>query len=455
MTENQLLIVDDEKSVLNALRMTLEGDYVVHTAENAADALSLLHRKRPDLILLDIGLPDASGIELLTQIRNVDPEAMIIMITAIEETKMVVKALRLGAYDYLVKPLDAHEVKITLQNAQENRCLKDKIRRIQSPNIKRYRFELIGNSPQVKAMIATAQKAASSVHTPVPILGETGTGKGVLARTIHYSFSELPGPFVTVNCSAIAHDLYESELFGYERGAFTGARSEGRIGRFEEAAGGTLFLDEIGSMSLSAQAKLLGVLDDRIFYRVGGNKPHFLSSRIIAATNTDLQKALEEGRFRRDLFFRLNVVCIHVPPLRERAHDIKLLSEYFMSYYNQKFQKNFTRVSLEARKMLLAYPWPGNVRELKNILERIILLESGNIILPEHLSHLLTEHEKALSAEKDFSAGLLDYEEVTKRLMQEALKRTGGNLLEAARQLNMPAHKMRYRIRKYGLKENR
>jgi DNA-binding NtrC family response regulator len=452
MPETTLLVVDDDKVVLTALKMTLQGDYVVFTAENGAKALELLREKEPDLVLLDIGLPDISGIELISQIKSVDPETVIVMITAVQETRMVVKAVKLGAYDYLVKPIDAQELKITVQNALEARLLKDKIRRIQKPDIERYRFEPIGKSPQVKTMIETAQKVARSRDTPVLITGETGTGKGVLSRTIHFSSPELPGPFVSVNCSAINHDLFESELFGYDRGAFTGAKAEGRIGRFEEAAGGSLFLDEIGSMSLSTQSKLLGVLDERVFHRVGGNKSRSVSARVIAATNTDLKEAVGEGQFRRDLFFRLNVVSIHVPPLRERVEDIMPLTEYFIDSYNQKFGKNFNRIAPEARNALLDYPWPGNVRELRNILERIVLLESGSTLVSHHLPFLQTEREARMFSGKDSLDGLLDYEETIKRLMQEALGRTSGNVLEAARLLNMPAHKMRYRIKKYGLK---
>ena len=391
MRENTLLLVDDDKSILRAFRMALEGDYLVHTAESGADALHQLRDKEHDLVLLDIGLPDISGIELISQLKSADPEIVIVMVTAVEETRMIVKALKLGAYDYLVKPIDAQELKITLQNALETRRLKEKIRHIQKPNIERYRFDLIGKSPQIKAMVETAQKVAGSPDTPILITGETGTGKGVLARTVHFSFSEFPGPFVSVNCTAITHDLFESELFGYDRGAFTGAKAEGRIGRFEEAAGGTLFLDEIGSMSLSTQAKLLGVLDDRIFHRVGGSKSRRVSARIIAATNTDLQRAVEEGQFRKDLYFRLNVVSIHVPPLRERADDIMPLAEYFISFYNQKYGKKFNTVSPEARKALREYSWPGNVRELRNTLERIILLESGDTIFRHQLSFLQSE----------------------------------------------------------------
>ncbi len=452
MPETTVLVVDDDKSVLTALRMTLEGEYVVCTAEKGAEALRLLRDKEPEVILLDIGLPDTSGIELIGQIKSTDPDVVVIMITAVEETRMVVKALKLGAYDYLVKPIDAQTLRVTLQNAMETRSLKERIRRIQKPNIEQYRLELIGGSPQIRTMIATAQKLAGNVDTPVLITGETGTGKGVLARAIHFSFSELPGPFVPVNCTAITHDLFESELFGYDRGAFTGAKSEGRIGRFEEAGGGTLFLDEIGAMSLSAQSKLLGVLDDRVFHRVGGNRLRRVSARIIAATNTDLEKAVEGGQFRRDLFFRLNVVKIHVPPLRERADDIMNLTEHFIASFNEKYGRQFSSVSPEARKALQEYSWPGNVRELRNTVERIILLENGTTILPHHLSFLISEQDGSAPSGKHLSDEPLNYEDTIKRLIHEALRKTGGNVLEAARLLNMPAHKLRYRIKKYGLK---
>lgn len=451
MQEIAVLVVDDDKSILTALRMTLEGNYAVCTAENGADALKVMREREPEAVLLDIGLPDTSGIDLIEPLRSIDPEVVIIMVTAVEEARMIVKALKLGAYDYLVKPIDAQALRVTLQNGLENRNLKGKIRRIQQPKVEQYRLELIGRSPQVRAMIETARKLGRNVDTPVLITGETGTGKGVLARAIHFSFSELPGPFVPVNCTAITHDLFESELFGYDRGAFTGAKSEGRIGRFEEAAGGTIFLDEIGSMSLSTQSKLLGVLDDRVFHRVGGSKPRRVSARIIAATNTDLEKAVEAGQFRRDLFFRLNVVKIHVPPLRERVDDIIPLTEHFIAAFNLKYGKQFSSIDLEARKALQDYSWPGNVRELRNTLERIILLENGTTVLLRHLSFLSSLPEAPLFLENNPAEGSLDYEETIKRLIQETLEKTGGNVLEASRVLNMPAHKLRYRIKKYGL----
>jgi DNA-binding NtrC family response regulator len=447
-----ILIVDDDKSVLRGLRLTLQPEYRVDTVENGSEAMRRVGREIPDLVLLDVGLPDIDGLEVLKEVKNTDPRIQVVMVTAVDEARTIVKALKLGAYDYLVKPLDGQEVKVTVRNALESKRLKDQIRRIQQPDVDKYSSGLVGNSPRLMSVKEIGKKVADSVETPVLIVGESGTGKGLLARAIHYSYGDLPGPFVTVNCTAITHELFESELFGYERGAFTGARSEGRKGRFEEAEDGTLFLDEIGSMSPAAQAKLLGVLEDRAFYRVGGSRPLKVSARIIAATNMDLEQAAEEGRFRRDLFFRLNVVKIEMPPLRERRDDIEPLTEYFMNHYSQKLGKRFTKISPDAKKVLLAYDWPGNVRELRNTIERILLLETGDVLLPGHLpfSHSRRKTEKIPAT--DFSSGHLDYEKTTKALLEEALKRSQGNVLEAARLLNMAPHKMRYRIKKYGLK---
>ncbi len=447
-----ILIVDDEKTVRTALRMTLEGEYSVTTAGQGSEALKLFHEERPDLILLDIGLPDMNGIDVLKSMKDKDPDAMVVMVTAVDEVKTIVEAVKLGAFDYLVKPIDAQELVLTVQNALENKQLKNQIQVIQEPSVERYKFDLIGDSAEAKQMIEIAKKISKSVDTPVLIVGESGSGKSVLARAIHYSNKEAPGPFITVNCGAIPAELVESELFGYERGAFTGANAEGKKGRLEQAAGGTLLLDEIGAMALLAQAKLLGVLEDRTFQRVGGTKTILLSSRIIVATNSDLESAVEQGLFRMDLFYRLNVVKIEVPPLRKRRDDIIPFAEQFMAHYNQKFGKHFSKVSPEAREFLLRHRWTGNVRELRNTIERIILLEEGTTLLPEYLPSISNLEEQNPGLKLDLSTGGIDYEEVTKSLVEEALKRTQGNVLEAARLLNMPAHKLRYRIKKFGLR---
>ncbi len=447
-----ILIVDDDLSILTAIKMTLEGDFRMITAATGSEALKAVNEQHPDLILLDIGLPDMSGMEVLERIKTGSFDGAVIMITAVEETRVVVKALKTGAYDYLVKPIDAQELRVTVGNAIENRRLKDQIRHIQKPSVERYRSDLIAYDAQMKNLLGIAQKLAGSLETSVLIIGESGTGKGVLAKAIHYGHSDFPGPFVTVNCTAIPHDLFESELFGYDRGAFTGAKNEGRKGRFDESEGGTIFLDEIGSMSFDTQVKLLGVLEDRVYHRVGGNKPFFLSSRVIAATNSDLEKAVEEGSFRRDLYFRLNVVKLEIPPLRKRPDDIIPLALHFMDWYNKKLGKKFTGISTEAKRMMMEYSWPGNVRELRNTLERTVLLESGDVIVPEHLATIRPVQKPQDSPGLDFTGARLDYREMNRRLIGEALRRTRGNTVEAASLLNMPVHKLRYRIRKLGIR---
>jgi DNA-binding NtrC family response regulator len=447
-----ILVVDDDRSILKAVSLILDGSYDVRTAENGAGALKLLNDRPSDLTLLDIGLPDTSGIDLLEKIRHAYPEVTVVMVTAVDEVKTVVKALKIGAYDYLVKPIDAQELKLTVKNALENKSLKDKIRRIQQPNVQRYKFDMIGQSVQMKAFACTAEKLAASVSTPVLLLGESGTGKGMLARAIHYGGTIVPGPFVSINCTAIPSELFESELFGYDRGAFTGAKTEGKTGRFEESAGGTIFLDEIGAMSPTIQSKLLGVLEDRVFYKVGGSRPIPISSRIIAATNANLEKAVEQGQFRNDLYYRLNVVKMELPPLRERIDDIIPLTEYFMEFYNRRLNKKFSKLSPGAQKLLLQYAWPGNVRELRNTLERIILLEEGPIVRTRHFQFLASDMEPNGVMGISFSKKKLVYEDVIKSLINEALKRTRGNVIEAANLLRIPPHKIRYRIKKYGLK---
>ncbi len=447
----KILVVDDDKSIRSALSMILSKKYIALTAKNADEALKLVHDESPEIVLLDIRLQEDDGVEVLEQIKARYPEVTVIMVTAVEEVKTIVRAIKLGAYDYLVKPIDAQDLMLSLEHALENRALKKQLRTIQKPKLEKYKFDLIGKNPVIKASIEIARKASQSPDTPLLIMGESGAGKGVLAKATHYQGCDIPGPFITVNCGAIAKDLVESELFGYERGAFTGARSDGRKGHFEEAAGGTLFLDEIGAMPLSAQVKLLAVLEDRAFYRIGGSRRIRVSARIIAATNTDLDEAVEAGTFRRDLFFRLNVIRVDLPPLRRRPEDIILLTQHFMDQYNKKFGKNFARIDAKAQTMLLEYNWPGNVRELRNTVERIILIENGNALLPEHLHALGSRNGNQTAGTKPRSKPKYDYQEVTKNLIQEAMESARGNVTEAARLMKIPPHKLRYRIKKYGL----
>lgn len=451
-----ILIVDDERSMRHGLKMTLEKKYPVSTAKNGKEALELFQKERPDIVLLDIGLPDISGIDVLRQIKAQKKDTLVIMITAVEEIKSVVEAIRIGAYDYLVKPVGSTEIFLAIKNAMEKKQLKDQILAIQNPLVEKYRFDFIGEDKKIKKMITIAQKVSKSTDTPILIVGESGAGKGMLARTIHYSGSEVPGPFVVVNCAAISKDLVESELFGYEGGAFTGARAKGKKGRFEEAVGGTVLLDEIGAMPLASQTKLLHVLEDRMFSRVGGTKQIPLLARIISATNTDIEKAIIDGQFRKDLFYRINVVMLAVPPLRERHDDIIPLTKYFMTLYNSKFGKDFSSIAPETEDILQQYNWPGSVRELKNSIERIILLEEGNTILPEHLPFSIEAKDVKTKKDSFDIEGVRDrYHERARTMIDNALNQTDNNIQKAARLLHLPVHKLRYRIKKLGMKISR
>ena len=445
-----ILVIDDDQSISRAFTMILSEKYEVATASNGADGLTQLALHEPDLVLLDIGLPDMDGLEVLKRIKQTAPDTVVIMVTAHQEIRTVVNAVQIGAYDYLVKPVDQQGLLVTVNNALDNKLLKNRLQVLQQNERRRHENMFIGSSPAMREIAELIDKIAGSRETPVLITGETGSGKGMLARQIHFAGAENQGPFVTVNCGAIAGELVESELFGYGKGAFTGARAGGRRGRFEEAAGGTLFLDEIGVMPLAAQTKLLSVLEDRSFYRVGGNRKIKVSARIIAATNLNLEDAVSSGLFRQDLFFRLNVISIVLPPLRERTEDILPLFNRFMERFNQKTGKQFTGVSQKAEELLLNYDWPGNVRELRNIMERISLLEKGGTVLPEHLplpgAADKTPGVHPLSMEEN-----LDYDGAARLVIQQALKKTNGNITRAARALNIAPHKLRYRIKKLGI----
>lgn len=448
---HKILIVDDDQSIRKALSITLSDRYEVVSAANGIEALETFPVERPDIVLLDVGLPEMDGVEVLKRLVADNSDIPVIMVTAVEDVKTVVNAIRQGAYDYLVKPIESQELFLAIRHALENRKLKNQIKSIQKPCVDKYKFDLIGNNAKVLEIVEIAKKASKSPDTPILVTGESGVGKGVLAKATHYSSAEVPGPFITVNCGAIAKDLVESELFGYERGAFTGARADGRAGRFEEAEGGTLFLDEIGAMPLSAQVKLLAVLEDRTFYRIGGNRQIKVSARIVAATNADLDNAVGQGDFRRDLYFRLNVIRLDLPPLRERKEDILLLTRHFIHTYNQKFGKNFGEITPDAEAFLNSYDWPGNVRELRNTIERIVLIETGNTITREHFHMSVPQPEQHAETLTPAEITDLDYNEATKRLIREAMTTAGGNVAEAARLMNMPPHKLRYRIKKYDM----
>jgi two-component system response regulator AtoC len=414
-----ILIVDDEILTLNNLKKFLEKEgYEIYLAENGEKALEITSRIKPDLILLDLMLPGISGVEVLRQVKEKEPNTVIIMMTAYEIIEKAVEAMKLGAYDYLLKPFPLSELKNSIHRALETLSLKIRIQEHLNTEKGRYYFgRIIANSPKMKEILNIAQKIALMERTTVLIQGESGTGKELLAKAIHYHSPRSEGPLIEINCAAIPENLLESELFGYEPGAFTDAKKR-KIGLLEKGNEGTVFFDEIGDMSLNLQAKVLRVLEDGKFMRLGGNKPVKIDIRVIAATNKNLQTAVKEGRFREDLYYRLNVVPIHIPPLRERKEDIIPLALFFMSEYNRELKRSYTGITPEAAEALEKYSWPGNVRELRNIIERIMSLNDDHEIRYHHLPVEIQKHQGSV-ADKMIQQALQSKELPTLKELEE------------------------------------
>ncbi|MEZ7891596.1 MAG: sigma-54 dependent transcriptional regulator [Candidatus Wallbacteria bacterium] len=381
-----ILIVDDEKLLRWSLTTELkEYGFNVYSCELADEGFKIVKENVIDFCIFDIRLPDYSGLELLRKVKQLQPDIYVIMITAFAEVETAVEALKLGAYDYLIKPFNLEKLKHVIKKAIETNELKKEVSFLKQKEQKKFQQEkMIGNHASMAKIFELIEKLANVAVSTVLITGESGTGKGLIARAIHYSGLRQNKPFVEINCSTLSESLLESELFGHEKGAFTNAINQ-KKGLFEIADGGTLFLDEIGEMTMSLQAKLLKVIEDKSFKRVGGVKDISVDVQIVAATNKDLQKEIQKGAFREDLYFRLNVIPMHMPPLRDRIDDIKVLAGHFISYYNSVFKKQVKGLSEDAAEVMKMYRWPGNVRELKNVIERAILLESSDYILPEHM----------------------------------------------------------------------
>lgn len=460
MTPFSLFVVDDEDIAREGVSLALKSHYTVKGFGTAEDALDALPDQVPDLILLDIGLPGMSGIEALEKIKQDYPQVLVIMITAFEDVQTVVSAMKLGAYDYIVKPLDMNGLIITVRNALETIALKKEIHLLQEKYLKKNLPVIVGESKPIKEVLATVSMAAQSIDTPVLILGETGCGKELIAQTIHYQSPLFKGPLVSVNCAAIPKELIESELFGYEKGAFSGADAAGKAGLVEEAANGTLFLDEVGDLSPDAQAKLLRFLESGEYFRVGGTRKHKVKTRVVSATNKNLlAMSQEEEGFRLDLYYRLAVVKLDVPSLNQRKEDIIPLTKFFLNTFTKKFRKAFTGLTDEAIEALQNYHWTGNVREMRNLIERAVLLGSGTQLgveqlgietsqsspVPTPFSKNNTELPNLTSEGIDLPAIL---QSIEKTYFEQALALASGNASKASKLLKLSRDKFRYRMQK-------
>ncbi|MDI6697736.1 MAG: sigma-54 dependent transcriptional regulator [Candidatus Saccharicenans sp.] len=435
-----IMLVDDEILTLNNLKKALEKEgYEIILAESGERALEILESRRPHLILLDLVLPGISGLEVLKKVKEVDREIIVIMMSAYEILEKAVEAMKLGAYDYLLKPFKLNELKVAVQRALETLSLRLRFLEEFEKQKQRYYFgKIVAQSRKMKEVLDMAARVARSERTTVLLQGESGTGKELLARAIHYHSPRAEKPIVAINCAAIPENLLESELFGYEAGAFTDARKR-KIGLLEKADEGTAFFDEIGDMSLALQAKILRVLEDGTFVRLGGSRPIKINVRIIAATNRDLAKETEKGNFRPDLFYRLNVVPITIPPLRERKEDIIPLVLSFMEEFNREIKRNYRGLEPEAAQALINYSWPGNVRELRNTVERVMSLYQAENI---HLSFLPQEIRQELNLPEDkvlsdISRNWPTLDNLEKAYIARVLVHTGHNKIQAARILGL------------------
>jgi two-component system response regulator PilR (NtrC family) len=457
----RILIVDDEESIREFFQIMLKREgYEVFTASNGREGLEALKKAQVDLIISDIQMPEVSGLEFLAKVKEQDPEAVVVMITAFGSTETAIEAMKLGAHDYVQKPFKIDEVKIIISKALESRKLKLENVQLKKELGTKYAFDnIIGSAPPMLRIYEMVKRVANT-KSSVLITGESGTGKELIARAIHYNGPLKDKPFVTVNCGAIPENLMESEMFGHKKGSFTGAIAD-KKGLFEVANGGTIFLDELGELPLHMQVKLLRVLQEGTFKRVGGTEDIRVEVRVISATNRNLEGEVKQGRFREDLFYRMNVIQVHCPPLRERREDIPMLCNHFLEKFSKGLGIPVKHLSQEAMESIKRYHYPGNVRELENIIERTVALEPGPVILPESLPRNLLDipvqapgqldaHTIEIDKEKgiDLERLVADFE---RTLLVKALEQTGGVKKKAAKLLNISFRSMRYRVDKYSL----
>ncbi|WP_066635103.1 sigma-54-dependent transcriptional regulator [Desulfolucanica intricata] len=444
----KILIIDDEKHMCWALERAMKQEgYQVLTANNGPDGLELLKQEGPSLVILDLRMPGMDGMEVLKCIKEIQPKLPVIILTAHGTIDSAIEAMKNGAIDYLTKPFDLDELKIVIKNALLLNQLATEVTFLRSELTKNYSI-MIGKSPTIVEINQLIERVATTNAT-VLITGESGTGKEVAAVSIHQASPRCDNPFVTVNCAALPEQLLESELFGHEKGAFTGAITK-KLGRFELAHKGTIFLDEIGDMPLSMQVKLLRVLQEKSFERVGGTETHKIDVRVIAATNRELTEAIRKGLFREDLYYRLNVIHIQLPPLRERKEDIPLLAEHFLEKLSHIYRVK--KISSDAMEMICTYNWPGNIRELQNVIERAAIICEDEEILPFHLPPELQKPSKTvIGTVVRFPDEGISLEEVEKQLIMKALEKSKGNQTKAAQLLNITRSALLYRTQKYGI----
>ncbi len=455
MLEKKIIVVDDEASQRQVLIGYLKRKgYKVLEASSGTKGVEMASTNIVDVVLTDYKMPDKNGLELLKEIKLHNPETAVVLMTAFGTIESAVEAMRQGAYDYLTKPINLDELDLLINRIFERQRLVSENKRLREEVVDKYKFsDIIAQSKQMQEILNMAARVADS-KASVLIRGETGTGKEMIAKTIHYASSRRDKPFIAVNCAALNENLLESELFGHEKGAFTGADKQ-RRGRFESADGGTIFLDEIGDISLSTQVKLLRVLQEQNFERVGGSQPIQVDVRVIAATNRNLEELMKDVRFREDLYYRLNVVTIEIPPLSKRKEDILPLLEYFKDKYSKDVNKEKVEFSKEALDTLLKYNYPGNVRELENIIYRAVVLVREKLIttneLPLNLQNLPSEQPAFRSASSQNLGERV--EQLEKELIFDALHKTDGNQSKAALLLGISERNLRYRLEKWGMKK--
>jgi len=455
MSRERILIVEDEKLIRWSIRSRLQEEgYAVDEAESGKEAFRLLQEEERDLLLLDYRLPDITGMEVLDRVRQESSDVSVVMMTAYGTVENAVQAMKLGAFDYLTKPVNLDELVVIVQKALETRRLRHEVHRLRSERRETHgRVDLIGTSAAMREVAEMIEKICRSQATTVLLEGDSGTGKNVVAKAIHYGSPRAEMPFVNITCSALTETLLESELFGHERGAFTDAKTQ-KKGLLEVADGGTVFLDEIGEMGVAMQVKLLRFLEEKTFRRVGGTRDIQVEVRIIAATNRNLEEAVRSGQFREDLFYRLRVIPIRLPSLRERRDDIPLLVEHFLAHYNQEFRKNTAGVAPEAMERMIGHDWPGNVRELRNVIERIMILETKDRIELKDLPAALRSRTASVEGPRNrgpVAIGSMTLEQMERHAICQALEQAGHNQVRAAKLLGISRDTLRYRMKKFGL----